>query len=67
MVKGIGTLSTSQQQDLVKQMADAVQDSGDAELMYAVYDFAQGWLESNPKQFAFGMRKLSAQCHVPYQ
>ena len=48
-------------------MTDAVQDSGDAELMYAVFDLAQGYLESNPQQFAFGMRKLSAMCNVPYQ
>ena len=67
MVVGINSLSTREQQDLVNRMTDAVQGSGDAELMYAVFDLGNGYLESNPKQFAYGMRKLSAMCNVPYQ
>jgi TolA-binding protein len=67
MIEGIDTLTTGQQQDLVDQMADVVQGSGDAELMYAVVEFAQGYLESNPKLFAYGMRRMSALCNVPYQ
>lgn len=67
MIEGIDTLTTRQQQDLVDQMTDVVQTSGDAELMYAVVEFAQGYLESNPQLFAYGMRRLSALCNVPYQ
>lgn len=67
MIDGIDTLSTHEQQQLVFKMADAVQHSENPDLMRAVVDFGQGWLNSNQDQFAKGMRVLSAICNVPYE
>lgn len=67
MIDGIDTLSTREQQQLVFKMADAVQHSDNPDLMQAVVDFGQGWLNSNQDQFAKGMRVLSAICNVPYE
>jgi hypothetical protein len=67
MIDGMDTLSTREQQQLVDRMADAVQYTGNPDLMRAVLDMGQGWLNSNPQQFATGMRALSKICHVPYE
>jgi hypothetical protein len=67
MVEGIDTLSSHQQQELIDKMADAVQYTGNPDLMRAVVNMGQGWLNSNPQQFAGGMRALSKICNVPYQ
>lgn len=67
MIEGIDTRSTREQQQLVDKMADAVQYTGNPELMRGVVDMGQGWLDSNPQQFAHGMRELSAECDIPYK
>jgi hypothetical protein len=67
MVEGVNTLSTKQQQKLVDQMADAVQYTGNVELMRGVVDLGEGYLQKDPQRFARGMRKLSAECDVPYK
>jgi hypothetical protein len=67
MVEGIDTLSTQEQQQLVVKMVDSVEQSENPDLMRAVVDFGQGWLDSNPEQFAKGMRALSKICNVPYE
>lgn len=67
MIEGVDTRSTREQQQLVDKMADAVQSTGNPELMRGVVDMGQGWLNSDPQQFARGMRKLSAECNVPYK
>jgi hypothetical protein len=67
MIEGVDTLSTREQQQLVNKMADSVQYTGNPALMQGVVDMGQGWLNSNPQQFALGMRKLSAECNVPYE
>jgi hypothetical protein len=67
MVEGIDTLSTEEQQQLVIEMATAVQESRNIDLMRAVVDFGQGWLDDDPEQFAKGMRALSQICDVPYE
>ena len=66
-IDGIDTLSTREQQQLVDKMADAVQYTGNLDLMRAVVDMGQGWLNSNPQQFATGMRALSKICKVSYE
>jgi hypothetical protein len=48
-------------------MTDVVQYTGDPALMQAVDDMGQGWLNSNPQQFARGTRALSQICNVPYE
>jgi hypothetical protein len=67
MIEGVDTLSTHEQQQLIDKMADAVQYTGNPELMRGVVGMGQGWLNKDPQQFALGMRKLSAECHVPYK
>ena len=66
MVEGIDYLSPDEQQQLIYEMADVVQHTGDPDLMQAVDEMGQGWLNSNPQQFARGMRALSQICDVPY-
>jgi hypothetical protein len=67
MIEGIDYLSTDEQQQLILEMADVVQYTGDPDLTGAVADMGQGWLNSNPQQFASGMRALSQICGVPYE
>jgi hypothetical protein len=54
-------------QELIYAMTDVVQYTGDPALMQAVDDMGQGWLNSNPQQFARGTRALSQICNVPYE
>ena len=65
MVEGIDTLSSDEQEQLMIEITDTVQSSGDPDLMRAVVDMTRGWLDSNPEQFAKGMRALSKICNVP--
>jgi hypothetical protein len=67
MVDGIDYLSTDEQQQLISDMADVVQGTGDLDLQEAVANVSQGLLDSNPQQFALGMRTLSKICGVPYE
>ena len=67
MVEGIDYLSTDEQQQLMSDMADVVQYTGDPDLIQAVADMGQGSLNSNPQQFARGMRAMSQICDVPYE
>ena len=67
MVEGVDILSTEEQQQLVIEMATVVQNSENPDLMRAVVDFGQGWLDGNPELFAKGMRALSQICNVPYE
>jgi Zn-dependent protease with chaperone function len=67
MVEGIETLSSDEQEQLMIKMTDAVQSSGNPDLMRAVVDMGRGWLDSNPEQFAKGMRAVSKICNVPYE
>jgi hypothetical protein len=67
MIQGIDSLSTDEQQQLISEMADAAQNAGDPDLMQAVDDMDQGLLNSNPQQFASGMRAMSQICDVPYE
>jgi hypothetical protein len=67
MIQGIDYLSTDEQQQLIDQMADAAQNTGDPDLVQAVDDMSQGLLNSNPQQFASGMRAMSQICDVPYE
>ena len=67
MVDGIDYLSTDEQQQLMSDMAEVVQYTGDPDLVQAVADMNQGLLVSNPQQFAAGMRALSQFCGVPYE
>jgi hypothetical protein len=65
MIEGIDYLSTDEQQQLILEMADVAQYTEDPDLTGAVADMGQGWLDSNPQQFASGMRALSQICGVP--
>jgi NADPH-dependent curcumin reductase CurA len=67
MIEGIDYLSTDEQQQLILEMADVAQYTEDPDLTGAVADMGQGWLDSNPQQFASGMRALSQICGVPYE
>jgi hypothetical protein len=67
MVEGIETLSSDEQEQLMIKMTDAVQSSGNPDLMRAVVDMGRGWLDSNPEQFTKGMRAVSKICNVPYE
>ena len=67
MIEGIDYLSTDEQQQLIYDMAEVVQYTGDPDLMQAVADMGQGWLDSNPQRFARGTRALSQICDVPYE
>ena len=67
MVAGLNTLSSDEQQQLISEMIEVVQYSGSPDLMRAVADMGQGWLDGNPQQFARGMRALSTICNVPYE
>lgn len=67
MVDGIDYLSTDEQQQLMSDMAEVVQYTGDPDLVQAVADMNQGLLDSNPQQFAVGMRAMSQICGVPYE
>ena len=62
-----GSLSTRELQALVNEMADAVMASQNPELMGAVVDLGNGYVNSDPQRFALGMRRLSVLCKVPYQ
>jgi hypothetical protein len=67
MVDGIDYLSTDEQQQLISDMADVVQGTGDPDLVQAVANMSEGMLDGNPQQFAAGMRDLSQICGVPYE
>ena len=67
MIEGIDYLSTDEQQQLIYDMTDVVQYTGDPALVQAVANMGEGWLNSNPQQFARGTRALSQICDVPYE
>jgi hypothetical protein len=67
MVEGLNYLSTDEQQQLISDMADVVQYTGDPDLVEAVANMSQGTLDGNPQQFAAGMRAMSQICGVPYE
>jgi hypothetical protein len=67
MVEGSDYLSADEQGQLMSEMADVVQDTGDSDLVQAVANMRQGARDSNPQQFAAGMRALSQSCGVPYE
>jgi hypothetical protein len=67
MVDGIDYLSPDEQRQLMSDMADVVPDTGDPDLVQAVANMREGSRNSNPQQFAAGMRALSQICGVPYE
>jgi hypothetical protein len=67
MVEGSDYLSADEQGQLMSEMADVVQDTGDPDLMQAVANMRQGARDGDPQQFAAGMRALSQICGVPYE
>ncbi len=67
MVEGIDYLSADEQRQLMSDMADVVPYTGDPDLVQAVANMREGSLNSNPQQFAAGMRALSQICGVPYE
>jgi hypothetical protein len=67
MVEGIDYLSTDEQQQFISDMASVAEDTGDPDLVEAVANMSQGMLDSNPQQFAAGMRAMSQICGVSYE